>query len=134
MVIESVWADGVLTMDETFTSDKGRWRRVWTIRRTGPETYAAQLTTGRGVGAVVRSGDTVHMLYRAEAPLVGRRFVARFDQRLRLMPDGTVANTAEVSKYGLRIGRSTVLFRRETPGRSPGHCPVTNAAAGRVRN
>jgi len=112
MVIDSAWDGTVLTMDESFISAKGRWRRVWTIRRTGELSYAARLSTGDGPGAVERAGDTVRMRYRARTPLVERPFVARFDQRLRLRPDGTVLNTADVYKFGVRIGWSTVVFRR----------------------
>ena len=112
MVIEGATDGELLTMDETFTTPKGRWNRVWTIRKTGERTYAAALTTGEGPITVEREGDTVRMRYRAQAPLVDRRFVARFEQRLQLRPDGTVLNTADVYKYGIRVGRSTVVFRK----------------------
>jgi hypothetical protein len=52
------------------------------------------------------------MDYVANAPLVERSFPARFRQSLRLRPDGTVLNVADVHKFGVRIGRSTVVFRK----------------------
>lgn len=112
MVIEGGWDGRALTMDETFVSPKGRWNRVWTITPTGPATYAGRLTTGHGSAVITRAGDTVRMRYRADAPLLKRPFAARFDQTLRLRPDGTVLNIADVYKFGLRIGRSTVIFRK----------------------
>jgi hypothetical protein len=99
-------------MDETFVSPEGRWNRLWKITPTGPQTYLGRLTTGHGPARVTREGDTVRMRYRADAPLLERPFAARFEQTLQLRPDGTVLNVADVYKWGVRIGRSTVVFRK----------------------
>ena len=115
MVIEGAWNGCVLTMDETFTKPGGRWNRVWSITPTGAETYVGELTTGHGPAEITARGDTVRMRYRADAPLVERPFAARFEQTLRLRGDGTVLNTADVYKLGVRIGRTTVVFRK-APG------------------
>jgi len=118
MVIEGRWRDGVLTMEETFTSDKGRWRRVWTISPEGTSsggirTFNARLTSSTHPFIALGSrGDTVWMGYNACAPLAKGCFAARFDQTLRLRPDGTVLNIADVYKFGVRIGRSTVVFHK----------------------
>ena len=122
MLIKGAWDGEVLTMDETFISTKGRWRRVWTIRPTGERTYEARVTTGRGSSVVQRRGGAVHMRYAARTPLVDPGFVAQFDQRLRLMPDGSVLNTAQVRKFGLPIGATTVIFQRRRRGAAPDHC------------
>ena len=115
MVIDGAWNGRVLTMDETFTKPGGRWNRVWSITPTGPDAYVGELTTGHGPAEITLEGDTVRMRYRADAPLVDRPFPARFEQTLRLRPDGTVLNTADVYKWGVRIGRTTVVFRK-APG------------------
>lgn len=112
MVIQGDWDGRVLTMDETFNSDRGRWNRLWTITKLDGGRYTARLTTGHGPGEVTTAGDTVRMRYRAAAPLVERPFAARFEQSLQLRPDGTVLNIADVYKFGVRIGRSTVVFRK----------------------
>lgn len=112
VVIEGARDGRVLTMDETFTTPEGRWNRVWTITRLTDGRYEGRLTTGYGPAAIAAAGDTVTMRYRADAPLLERPFAARFEQRLRLRADGTVLNTADVYKFGVRIGRSTVVFRK----------------------
>lgn len=119
MVIHGAWNGRVLTMDETFVSPKGRWNRVWTITRLGDGRYQGRLTTGHGPAQVTAAGDTVRMRYAADAPLLARPFAVRFDQTLRLRPDGTVLNVAEVYKWGVRIGRSTVVFRKAPPTAAP---------------
>jgi len=111
MVIEGRWDGRTLLMDETFTTAEGRWNRLWTIRPLGGGRYEGRLTTGRGLADIRAEGDTVRMRYRAEAPL-SDGFVAGFDQALRLRPDGTVLNVADVSKWGLPVGRTTVVFRK----------------------
>lgn len=118
MAIQGGWDGRVLTMDETFTSGDGRWNRVWTITKLAEGRYATRLTTGHGPGTVTAAGNIVHMRYRADAPLLERPFAARFDQTLELRPDGTVLNVADVYKWGLRIGRSTVVFRKAEGGLS----------------
>ena len=115
MVIEGAWDGRVLTMDETFVSPEGRWTRVWTITRLSGGRYAGRLTTGHGPAEITAAGDTVRMRYRADAPMTRRPFPARFEQTLRLRPDGSVLNTADVYKWGVRIGRSTVVFRKPVP-------------------
>ncbi|MBW3618219.1 MAG: DUF3833 domain-containing protein [Proteobacteria bacterium] len=121
MVIDGAWNGRVLTMDETFSrpagaARPGRWNRVWTITPTGRQSYLGELTTGHGPAEITAEGDTVTMRYRADAPLVERPFPARFEQTLRLRPDGTVLNTADVYKWGVRIGRTTVVFRKAPGG------------------
>ena len=112
MVIEGRWDGRALIMDETFVSEHGRWNRVWTITKLDGGRYTGTLTTGHGPAVVTAAGDTVRMRYSADAPLLARPFAARFEQTLRLRPDGTVLNVADVYKYGVRIGRSTVVFRK----------------------
>ena len=115
MTIQGGWDGRVLTMHETFRSPHGRWDRVWTITKDAGGRYAGRVSTGQGPAEITAAGDTVRMRYRAEAPLVQGPFAARFEQTLRLRPNGTVLNTADVYKWGLRIGRSTVVFRKPEP-------------------
>lgn len=119
MVVEGRRVGDALVMEETFaTADGGPWRRTWTItpntREGAAAAYSLRLTTSPRdpAGTASAEGDLVLMDYVANAPLVKRPFPARFRQSLRLRPDGTVLNVADVHKYGLRIGRSTVVFRK----------------------
>lgn len=112
MTIDGDWDGRVLTMEETFISDEGRWVRVWTIRPLGGGRYQGRLTSGRGLADIRVDGDTVFMDYAAETPLTERPFVARFSQALRLRPDGTVLNVADVSRWGAPLGRTTVVFSK----------------------
>jgi hypothetical protein len=112
MTIEGRWDGGVLLMDETFISEKGRWNRLWTIRPVGGGRYEGRVSSGEGRAEIRAEGDTVFMRYTAAAPLVDRPFTASFDQALRLRPDGTVLNVADVRKWGAPIGRSTVVFSK----------------------
>lgn len=112
MVIEGRWNGRVLTMHETFVTEEERSSRLWTIRPLGGGRYEGRLTTGRGLAEIRREGDTVTMRYAAQAPLT-EGFTARFDQALRLRPDGTVLNVADVRKWGAPVGRSTVVFSKE---------------------
>lgn len=116
MVVDGAWDGRALTLDETFRSRGGRWNRVWTIRRADDGRYVGALTTGRGPAAIRAAGSTVEMDYRSETPLVDRPFVAQFDQQLRLRPDGTVLNVADVYKWGVPIGRTTVVFSKPGQG------------------
>ncbi len=112
MIIDGRWDGRVLLMDETFVSEEGRWNRLWTIRPLGGGRYEGRLTTGQGSAEIRTDGNTVFMRYTAAAPLVDRRFTAHFDQALRLRADGTVLNVADVRKWGVPIGRSTVVFKK----------------------
>lgn len=112
MVIEGRWDGRVLTMQETFVTKEERATRVWTIRPLGEGRYEGRLSSGPGLADIRAQGDTVTMRYVARAPL-SEGFTARFDQALRLRPDGTVLNVADVRKFGFPVGRSTVVFSKE---------------------
>lgn len=112
MTIDGRWDGRELTMVETFISPDGRWTRVWTIRPLGDGRYEGRLTTGKGLAAIRAEGDTVFMDYLAQAPLTERPFNARFRQVLRLRPDGTVLNVADVRWRGAPLGRTTVVFSK----------------------
>jgi hypothetical protein len=127
MVVEGRREGQALIMEETFTTaEGGAWRRTWTITHStepanGTSTaYDLQLTTSPRdpAGSATAEGDLVRMDYLANAPMVKRPFPARFRQSLRLRPDGTVLNIADVHKYGVRVGRSTVVFRKAEPAGS----------------
>lgn len=110
---DGVWDAGTLTLTEDFTYDDGETeRRVWRIRKTGENGYEGVADDLIGVARGAVCGNTLHWTYQFALKLGSRRLSVRFDDRLLLLDDDLLVNRAQVSKFGLRIGEVTCVFRR----------------------
>ena len=100
-----------LTLVEDFVYDDGETeRRVWTITRTGPDTYegSAGGVVGKAVGAA--RGNAVNWRYDFDLPVGESVWRVAFDDWFLLQPGGVLINRAEVSKFGIGIGEVYVTF------------------------
>jgi len=107
-------ADG-FTLRERFVYDTGeRWERTWRFTRTGPAAWSATADNVRGSGEMTVAGDVARIRYGADmptgAPGSGRTIALRFDMVLNRLGDGMVVNRAFVSKFGVGVGRITMVF------------------------
>lgn len=111
-VTGSPTGDGI-TLEEDFRYDDGQVeRRVWRIATLpdGRFTGTAADVLGHAEGHV--EGRVARMFYTLMVPVGGRRIAMRFDDRMALMPDGTLLASARVSKFGLVVGHVFISFRK----------------------
>lgn len=102
-----------LTLDERFTFADGETdRRVWTIRKTGPNSYEGRSDDTVGVARGKVYGNALNWVYDIDLAFGGRKMRVRFDDWLYLQPGGVLINRAYVSKWGIGIGQVTLFFRR----------------------
>ena len=103
----------VLTLREDFRYDDGeRDTKTWIFTRTGPKTYSGTREDVLGETAVHLSGNTARFSYRVDLNPGGKPNIVRFFDKLVLEDDGTLRNTALVTKFGLPIARVKVNFAR----------------------
>ena len=114
--IDGDWDGETLTLDERFTYEDGATeRRVWRLRKTGPDSWAgtAEGVVGEATGAV--RGDAFTWSYTIDlatpdGPLrvAIEDWIWRIDERVAL-------NRAYVERFGVTIGELIIAFRREEP-------------------
>ncbi|MCZ4289734.1 DUF3833 family protein [Hoeflea alexandrii] len=101
----------VLTLREDFRYDDGeRDTKTWIFTRTGPNTYSGTREDVLGETTVRLSGNTARFTYRVDLNPGGKPNIVRFHDKLELGDDGTLRNTALVTKFGLPIARVRVNF------------------------
>ena len=93
-----------------------RHQRPWIFTRTGPNTYSRHPRGLLGETTVRISGNTARFSYRVDLNPSGKPNVVRFFDKLVLADDGTLRNTALVTKFALPIARVRVNFARTLAG------------------
>ena len=107
----------VLTLREDFRYDDGeRDTKTWVFTRTGPDTYSGTREDVVGETTVRLSGDTARFTYRVDLNPGGDPNIVRFHDKLVLLDDGTLRNTALVTKYLLPIAHVRVNFASTLAG------------------
>lgn len=109
-------ADGdELTLDEHFEySDGTRQQRVWTLTRQSDGHWRGTAADVVGSADGVVSGNALHWSYTLRLPVDDKTYDVAFDDWMYLVDDTTMVNRARMSKFGIRLGDVTLLFRRRT--------------------
>lgn len=113
--VEGTWDGETLTLIEDFAySDGVTEQRVWTLRKTGPDTWAgtAPGVIGGATGEI--RGDTFHWSYSIDLPEASGGFRADFDDWMWRLDDGRLLNRAYISRFGVDLGEVIIFF--EKPG------------------
>jgi hypothetical protein len=107
----------VLRLREDFIyDDGGRDTKTWIFTRTGPGTYTGTREDVIGETRVRVSGNVARFTYRVDLNPGGKPNIVRFYDKLTLDNDGTLRNTALVTKFLLPVARVKVNFARTLGG------------------
>lgn len=112
------WDGRRLTLfEDFFYADGERDQKTWVFEKTGPETYRGTREDVVAPAEVTSPApDTVVFGYTADLKLPSGVTRLGFQDKLVLRPDGTVLNTATVSRFFIPVGDVTLVFHR---GRLP---------------
>lgn len=106
---------GVLVLREDFRFDDGEIEsRVWRISPHSGGNYTA--TAGDMIGEARGGlrGGLLRWSYLFSLKLGARRLRVRFHDTFVQLADDVLLNVARVTKFGFELGRTTIIFRRET--------------------
>lgn len=104
---------GTLVLDESFRYSDGETdTRVWTIRKTGPNTYEGTAPDVAGIATGITAGNAFHWTYQLDLPVGDRTWRVTFDDWMFLQPGGVLLNRAIVSKWGVEIGSVSIAFSK----------------------
>jgi hypothetical protein len=111
--ITSTWDGRTLTLVEDFVyDDASTERRVWTLEKTGAQTWQGSAPGVLGVATGVEAGDSFNWRYTIDLPVEGGTLRARFDDWMWLMSDRTLLNKAYMSRAGIPLGEVIIWFER----------------------
>jgi hypothetical protein len=116
VVMQCRWDGDTGILDEQFRyADGSTEQRIWTLRRTGPDTFTgtAKDVVGTAHGKAV--GNTLHWNYVLALPVDGKIINVDMDDWMFLIDDKVMLNRTRMSKYGFELGNVTVSFTKRAP-------------------
>lgn len=112
--IEGTWDGQTLRLVEDFVyEDTSTERRVWTLTKTGPDTWEGTAPGVQGVAAGEERGDSFNWRYTIDLPVPDGTLRVRFDDWMWLMGDGRLLNRAYMYRGGVYIGDVIIWFERD---------------------
>lgn len=108
-------ADGFVLDERFLWNDGERQTRTWTFRKLSNGLYEGRAQDVAGTARIETGGDAIHIRYLLNLPYQGGTLKVRFDDWSHLVADGVAINRADVSKFGVHVGRVTLSFIK------PGH-------------
>ncbi len=111
--IEGTWDGTDLTLVEDFLYEDGSTeRRVWTLTKTGPETWMGTAPGVIGKAFGEERGDTFNWRYTIDLPVPDGTLRVTFDDWMWLLTEDRLLNRAYMKKFGVDIGEVIIMFER----------------------
>lgn len=111
--IHGTWDGRTLRLVEDFTySDKTTEQRIWTLVKTGAQTWQGTAPGVIGVANGVEDGDTFNWAYTIDLPLPNGPQRVSFDDWMWLLSEDRVLNKAYMRRYGATLGVVTITFEK----------------------
>ncbi len=118
VVIDGRWDGRTLTLTEDFLYEDGATeRRVWSLEKTGDETWRGTAPGVIGIATGEERGDAFNWRYTIDLPVPAadgsvERIRVSFDDWMWLMSDDRLLNRAYMKRYGIDIGEVIIWFEK----------------------
>ncbi|MEM1373185.1 MAG: DUF3833 domain-containing protein [Pseudomonadota bacterium] len=116
--IEGTWDGSTLRLVEDFVYEDGATeQRVWTLRKTGAETWEGTAPGVDGVALGEERGDAFNWRYTIDLPIVSagdatETLRVSFDDWMWLLSEDRLLNIAYMKRFGVDIGQVIITFER----------------------
>jgi len=120
--------DGFVLEEDFVYADGETQRRVWRLRRTGPDSYEGRAEDVIGVARGRVAGNAFNWRYVLALKVGPLTWNVHFDDWMFLQRDGVMINRARVSKWGIDIGEVTLSFQRAAAVRAHSTADFVEAA------
>ncbi|MEP3280175.1 MAG: DUF3833 family protein [Stappiaceae bacterium] len=105
------WDGKTLELREDFVFEDGeRDRKTWFFEKIAEGEYLGTRADVEGKAHLRTFGNKIRFSYVADVKNGDKTTKLRFSDTLSLQKDGTVLNTARVSKFGIPIGKVELTF------------------------
>jgi hypothetical protein len=113
-VINGTWDGETLTLVEDFVyEDNSTEQRIWTLQKTGPETWQGTAPGVIGIATGEERGDTFNWQYLIDLPVPGGTLRVRFDDWMWKLNETRVLNRAYMKRFGVDIGEVIISFEKQ---------------------
>jgi hypothetical protein len=105
---------GTLTLDENFVYEDGSTEnRLWSLTKTGPDTWQGTAPGVLGLASGIERGDTFNWRYRIDLPVPDGTLRVSFDDWMWLLTDDRLLNIAYMKRGGVTIGQVVIFFEKK---------------------
>ncbi len=104
-----------LKLIEDFVYNDGeKEQRVWTITKTGANTYTGTAAQGVvGIAQGVTAGNAFNFKYTFDLPVEGSIWRVTFDDWMYLQDEKTLFNKATIKRFGVTLGDVYIFFKKD---------------------
>lgn len=116
--VQGDWDGKRLRLVEDFTYDDGvSEQRVWTLTKTGPDTWTGTAPGVIGAAAGRIDGDRFNWRCTIDLPVPtkddpAKTFRVSFDDWMWLLSENRLLNRAYMKRFGLDVGDVTISFEK----------------------
>lgn len=112
--VNGTWDGQTLTLVEDFVyEDKSTEQRIWTLRKTGPETWEGTAPGVIGQASGEERGDTFNWRYTIDLPVPDGTLRVTFNDWMWMLSENRVLNRAYMKKFGVDIGEVIISFEKQ---------------------
>jgi len=111
--IDGTWnpQNNTLKLVEDFVYDDGETeQRVWTILKTGQDTYTGTADGVVGTAIGKSSGNAFNFKYTFDLPVEGKTWRVTFDDWMYLQDQNILFNKATIKRWGITLGDVYIFF------------------------
>jgi hypothetical protein len=118
VTIDGDWDGSTLTLTEDFVYEDGSTeQRVWSLVKTGPDTWRGSAPGVIGTASGTEKGDSFNWAYTIDLPIPSAEgptetMRVTFDDWMWLMSDERLLNRAYVKRFGVDIGEVIIWFEK----------------------
>lgn len=111
--INGTWDGQTLTLVEDFVyADTSTEQRVWTLVKTGEDTWQGTAPGVQGTAQGEERGDTFNWAYTIDLPVPDGTLRVRFDDWMWLLSEDRLLNRAYMYRAGINIGDVIIVFEK----------------------
>ena len=119
VAVNGTWDGQTLTLVEDFVYEDGATeQRVWTLSKTGPDSWVGTAPGVEGKARGIERGDTFNWRYTIDLPVPtadggNETIKVSFDDWIWLLSEDRLLNRAYVRRYGVDIGDVIIIFEKQ---------------------
>ena len=113
VVMDCRWQGDTGTLDEDFSyADGAKQKRVWTLKKTGANTFSATAPDVVGTAEGVVAGNALRWKYVLAQPVGDKVYNVDMEDWMFLIDDKVMLNRTAMSKFGVNLGSVTLSFTK----------------------
>lgn len=115
VTINGTWDGENLRLVEDFAYADGTFeQRIWTLKKTGPQTWEGTAPGVIGEASGVEVGDTFNWRYEIDLPVPDGTLRVTFDDWMWQLNETQVLNRAYMKKFGIDVGEVIIMFDKKS--------------------